>query len=207
MLSLKNILKNYLLCAHIKSFSLCINKWCSGVAHNHQDIKMKLFALSLEEDASNWFSSLDDNKYATITDLIDRFIEIWEDNKEHRHLLAVLHSIKKNENETMEEFNKKFNELVTSIHTDYKPPTTSILIYYIEAFNWEMRYQLQDKEPTNLKASQEMAIKIDKNMQASQKSNLPGFSRGNTSKQSENKEKEVVLDNKDTSHDPLKALT
>jgi hypothetical protein len=70
-----------------------------------------------------------------------------------------------------------------------------------------MRYQLRDKYPANLKAAQEMAIKIDKNMQASQKSNLLGFSRGNTSKQSENKEKAVVSDNKDTSHDPLKALT
>ena len=59
--------------AHIKEFSLCINKWCSGAAHNHQDIKMKLFAISLEEDASDWFSSLDDDKYATITDLIDGF--------------------------------------------------------------------------------------------------------------------------------------
>jgi hypothetical protein len=92
----------------------------------------------------------------------------------------------------MEEFNKKFNELVTSLHTDYKPPTASILIYYIEAFDGEMRYQLRDKEPTNLKASQEMAIKIDKNMQASGKSNLPGFNRGSTSKQSENKDKAVV---------------
>jgi hypothetical protein len=78
---------------------------------------------------------LDDNKYATITDLIDGFIERWGDKKEHRHLLATLHSIKKNENETMEEFNKKFNELVTSLHTDYKPPAVSILIYYIKAFN------------------------------------------------------------------------
>jgi hypothetical protein len=108
--------------SHIKVFSLCINKWCSGATHNHQDIKMKLFSLSLEEDASDWFSSLDDNKYSTIKDLIDGFMERWGDKKEHRHLLAALHSIKKNENETMEEFNKKFNELVTSLHTDYKPP-------------------------------------------------------------------------------------
>jgi hypothetical protein len=42
--------------AHIKAFSLCINKWCkwcSGATHNHRDIKMKLFSLSLEEDASD----------------------------------------------------------------------------------------------------------------------------------------------------------
>ena len=36
---------------HIKAFSLCINKWCNAAQHNHQDVKMKLFALSLEEEA------------------------------------------------------------------------------------------------------------------------------------------------------------
>jgi hypothetical protein len=66
-------------------------------------------------------------------------------------LLTALHTIKKNENETMEEFNKKFNDLITSLYKDIKPPDTSIFIYYIEAFNGEMRYQLRDKEPANLK--------------------------------------------------------
>jgi hypothetical protein len=65
---------------------------------------------------------------------------------------------------------------------DVKPPTASILIYYIEAFNGEMRYQIRDKEPTTLKIAQEMVINIDRNMQASSKSNLLGFTRGNTSK-------------------------
>jgi hypothetical protein len=64
----------------------------------------------------------------------------------------------KNENETMEEFNKKFNDLVTSLPTNIKPPDNAILIYYIEAFGGEMRY----KETTNLKVAQEMATKIRK---------------------------------------------
>ena len=81
-------------------------------------------------------------------------MERWGDKKKHRHLLATLHSIKKNENENMEEFNKKINELVTSLHIDYNPPTASIPIYYVEAFNGEMRYQLRDKEPKNLKTMQ-----------------------------------------------------
>jgi len=139
--------------------------------------------------------------------LIDAFNERWGDKKEYRHLLAALHGIKKSENETMEEFNKKFNELVSSLHTDIKPPTASILIYYIEAFNSEMGYQLRDKEPTNLKISQEMAINIDRNVQASGKSNLSGFTRGNTSKQQEPKDKTVASDSKASSSDPLKELT
>ena len=42
-------------------------------------------------------------------------------------------------------------ELTSSMHQDIKPPESAILIYYIEAFGGEMRYQLRDKEPTDLK--------------------------------------------------------
>ena len=138
--------------AHIKSFSLCVNKW--RVVHNHEDVKMKLFVLSLEEDAHECFSGCVDNTFKTIKDLLDAFTEKWGDKKEHCHLLAALNTIKKNENETMEEFNKRFNEIINSLHKDIKPPDASILIYYIEAFSGEMCYRLRDKEPTNLKVAQ-----------------------------------------------------
>jgi hypothetical protein len=95
--------------SHIKAFTHCINKWCGNT---HEDVKMKLFVLSLEEDALDWFMELDDNKVKTIKELIDAFAERWGDRKENRHLLVALNSIKKNENETMEEFNKRFNELI-----------------------------------------------------------------------------------------------
>jgi hypothetical protein len=38
---------------HVKSFMRCINKWCA--AHDYEDVKMKLFVLSLEDDASDWY--------------------------------------------------------------------------------------------------------------------------------------------------------
>jgi len=41
-----------------------------------------------------------------------------------------------------------------------------------------MRYQLRDKEPTTVREAQDKAIKIEKNMQDSGKSNVLGFSKG-----------------------------
>jgi hypothetical protein len=122
-------------------------------------------------------------------------------------MLAALNTIKKNENETMDEFKKKINELVSSMRTDIKPPNDAILIYYVEAFGGEMRYQLRDKEPPNLKAAQDIAVKIDKNMQASGKSNLPGVNRGSSSRQTEAKDKAAAPENKDPNFDPLKVVT
>jgi hypothetical protein len=52
-----------------------------------------------------------------------------------------------------------------------------------------------------------MAIKIDKNMQSSGKSNLPGLTRGSTSKQQpDSKDKVVASESKTSSTDPLKEL-
>jgi hypothetical protein len=36
---------------NVKSFMRCINKWCS--THDYEYLKMNLFVLSLEDDASN----------------------------------------------------------------------------------------------------------------------------------------------------------
>ena len=189
---------------HLKAFSLCINKWCNAAQHNHQDVKMKLFALSLEDEAFDWFSNLEDSKYPTLSSLVDHFMDKWGDKREGRHALTALHTIKKSENETMIEFNKRFNDLISSMHKDIKPSEASTLIYYIEAFSGDFDYELRDKDPTTLASAQSMAIKIERNMQASGKSILPGFTRGSSSKHSETKDK---TDSKASAKDPLKELT
>ena len=66
-----------------------------------------------------------------------------------------------------------------------------------------MKYQIRDKEPANLKNAQEKAIKIDKNMQAA--SNIPGFSRGSSSKT--NEVKKVKFENQEPQGDSIDKLT
>ena len=58
----------------------------------------------------------------------------------------------------------------------------------MEALSREMRYQLKDKEPGTLKKAQELAIKIDLNMQSAGKLNIHGFMRALT-KPHESKDK------------------
>ena len=53
-------------------------------------------------------------------------MEIFGQNKEPRFLLNALHSIKRNENETMEEFNKKIRDLIASMDNEFNPPNKSI---------------------------------------------------------------------------------
>ena len=64
----------------------------------------------------------------------------------------------------MEEFNKKFRDLVSNLHKYIEPNDVVILIYYIEAFIGDLMYQLWDKEPASLKLAQDLDKKIEKNM-------------------------------------------
>jgi hypothetical protein len=133
------------------------------------------------------------------------FRERWGDQKENRHLLVSLSTSQKKENETMDEFNKKFNDLVKSLPTTIKPLDASILIHYMEAFEGEIRYQIRDKDPQTLKDAQNFAVRIDKNMQDARKSNIPGFSRGTSSKNVEERKKKV--EGHESSNDSIKELT
>ena len=66
--------------AHIRNFNLCIARWC--MAHNHEDVKMKLFVLSLEEEANDWFMEHDDNKFKDLKGIIEAFNDKWGDKRD-----------------------------------------------------------------------------------------------------------------------------
>jgi hypothetical protein len=93
-------------------------------------------------------------------------MERWGDSKESQHLLSSLSSIKNNENDTMDEFNRRFNDLINILPYTINPPKTYIIIYCIEAFTGEICYQLRDKDPKEIKVIQDIRIKVYKNMQA-----------------------------------------
>jgi hypothetical protein len=119
-------------------------------------------------------------------------------------LLAALSTSQKKEDETMDEFNKRFNDLVKSLPTTIKPPDASILIHYMDAFEGKIRYQLRDKDPQTLKDAQTFAVRINKNMQDARRSNILGFSRGISSQSYEDKKKKS--ESQESSSDGIKEL-
>ena len=144
---------------HLRNFSRCINAYVNDPLSQHDDVYMKLFDLSLDGKAGDWY-----NNFATLSDFKTSFTNKFGEKKEPRHQLASLTNIKKKDTETMDEFNTRFTELSKAIPTAYAPTAPTILVYYIEALSGKMQYQIRDKEPANLVQAQEMAIKIDLNM-------------------------------------------
>jgi ribonuclease HI len=189
--------------SHILNFERCVQLYCGG--HNHEDVKMTLFVYSLEGDALEWFTDFPAAKFSTLEEILDEFRKRWGDQKEHRFQLAALTTIQKKENETVVEFNTKFNNLVKGLHRDIKPSDAAILIYYIDAFEGEMRYALRDKDPQDLQTAQRIAMRVEQNLLESRKSNIPGFNRGSSSKVSEDKKKETK--GQESSSDGIDKLT
>jgi hypothetical protein len=68
----------------------------------------------------DWFTDFPADKFSTLEEILDEFRKRWGDQKEYRHQLNALTTIKKKENETMLEFNTKFNNLVKGTHKDIK---------------------------------------------------------------------------------------
>lgn len=73
---------------------------------------MKLFVLSLENDALQWFQNKPDNAFDSSQALTNAFKNILRDKREGKYLGKELNSIKKRENEIIEEFNQRFNGIL-----------------------------------------------------------------------------------------------
>ena len=80
----------------------------------------------MEEDALDWFLEHDDDTFTNLSGILDAINERYEDKKEDRHLLDASYASQKKENETMEEFNERFNDLIKNLDKKIKPPEDAI---------------------------------------------------------------------------------
>jgi hypothetical protein len=64
---------------HVMFVSHCFYKWCHNA--RHEDIGMKLFIMSFDDDDLDWFMKLKDNQVKTYKELIDAFMEKWKEDE------------------------------------------------------------------------------------------------------------------------------
>ena len=76
------------------------------------DVVLKLFVLSLEDDAIDWFTSLTNKSINTSKECQRVFLMQWEERKDDIFLLVVLNGVKRNENEIIIELNARFDKIV-----------------------------------------------------------------------------------------------
>ena len=47
--------------------------YCSSPQYDHEDVKMHLFAFSLEGDALNWFNNCPEDSFTSLQDIVNAF--------------------------------------------------------------------------------------------------------------------------------------
>jgi hypothetical protein len=95
----------------------------------HEDVSMRLLASSLTEDAWRWFRGIPDNCIASYEYFSKLFKNRWTMKKDNGMLVAQFNRIKKKENETMNEFDTRFDRLYSQILT-YLCPTCWVCVIF-----------------------------------------------------------------------------
>lgn len=78
----------------------------------HLDVVLKCFALSMKKDARAWFKGLPNNNISTFEQCKTVFFDRWQMKKYACFLLNALTKLKRKENETIGDFNHRFDKIV-----------------------------------------------------------------------------------------------
>jgi hypothetical protein len=128
-----------------------------------EDVAMKLMATSLTEYSQRWFKGLPNNHLASYEYFSKLFKSIWETNKDSGMLKTQFIQIKNKENETMSEFDTRFDKLHSQIPKDLCP-SEAVCLLYVNAFEWKFCFILRDKKPTTLAQAKEYSAEIQENV-------------------------------------------
>jgi hypothetical protein len=97
---------------HVKRVSHFFNKWCCDALH--EDIKMKLFILSFDDDNLDWFMKFKDNQVETCNELIDAFMEKWKEKES-----TDIKTVSSDNKDASPDSNKKFKEVMQAMEFIY----------------------------------------------------------------------------------------
>jgi HSP90 family molecular chaperone len=128
----------------------------------NEDVVMKLFSLSLEENAKTWYSGFPDNSITSWDAFHDAFIKRWAVRKDARLMLTQLHEMKKKDSETIKDFDERFDKLLKDFPPNLKPNDDTILLHYTNAFEGKFGFLLRDKSPTTLERLRNMQPTLKK---------------------------------------------
>ena len=56
-----------------QKFEKHLASYYNDAIHDHDDVKMTLFSLSLEDDVEEWYFDLDDGSYKTLSEFLEGF--------------------------------------------------------------------------------------------------------------------------------------
>jgi hypothetical protein len=92
---------------HVRKVSLCFNRWCCNTLY--EDVGMKLFILSFDDDDLDWFTRLKDKQVRTYKELTNAFMEKWKEKEP-----PVIKTVNSN---ASPDFDKKSTDIIQAMRS------------------------------------------------------------------------------------------
>ena len=130
----------------------------------HDDVFMRLFVQTFEGDVRKWFRELPVASIDSWPALEAAFMRQWREKRDSLYYLIEFGSLKKRDNEIVDDFNIIFNNLYNKISIDINPSQPTTKVTYVAAFNFDFSMVLRERRSPTLLVMQEDAIYIEGNM-------------------------------------------
>jgi hypothetical protein len=153
------------------------------VSDDAEDVVMKLFSTTLHGNARKWYDNLPDASITTMEQLEETFLEKWGIQLEDISVLQKeLEDIKQTENETLWDFQNRFEHALYQIPKGHRPEDKYIVHLYIHALLAHLGFPLSKRAPRTLYEAHDMATRIEQNISLSKIRYL--FTSGTLSRES-----------------------
>ena len=106
----------------------------------------------MDGEARKWFRDLRAGSIAGIEALDEAFLKQWGDQKDYLYYITEFGSLKRKEGESLVDFTKRFNKVYQKIPTKVKPPETTAMITFANAFDAKFSLWLRAAKPQSLPA-------------------------------------------------------
>ena len=130
---------------------------------------MRLFVNFLNGEARKWFKGLPNDSINNWEELETQLTQRWGEKRDHVYSLTEFNAIKKNYNENMNDFIKRFNKLFNSLPTEMKPPPVGARVVFAGTFESDFSFTLRERRSATLEKIQTDALEIKANMTATGK--------------------------------------
>jgi len=135
----------------------------------NEDVWMRVFVQSLDGEARKWFRELTPRSIVNIGALDYVFLKHWGDKKDMLYYHAEFGNLKRENGESLFDFNKRFNRMYSKIQAKVKPTPTSTKLTYANAFDSDFYLLLRERRCATLAEMQYTALEVESNIMAAEK--------------------------------------
>lgn len=105
---------------------------------DESDVQMRLFDQTLTGDVKKWFKALPANHIVDLGVFHRLFIDRWERNKNPLQILSEYDNIRRDPNDSVQDYYTRFNSIYNVIFANIKPSPGLALIKFPDGFVTDM---------------------------------------------------------------------